>query len=281
MGAIIWLASYPKSGNTWVRAFLHNLLRNPDKPADINALDRFCMGEDKAQYYNHFDKRPCGEMSPEDIAALRPKVHRLLTEASPDSVFVKTHNYMGTAADTPLVTMEHTAGAIYIMRNPLDVVISYSHHYGYTIDEAIMSMADSGSGTVTTDINVRQVFSTWSRHVESWTANPSASLYVARYEDMHHKPFKTFGNLAKFLGLKPPKKRLQRAIANASFKTLSKQEDEHGFVERSEHTRFFRSGKIGQWRDRLTPEQVAKIIDDHRETMTKHGYLKPDGTPAF
>ena len=88
MGAIIWLASYPKSGNTWMRAFLHNLLRNPDKPTDINALHEFSMGEDQAQYYNHFDPRPCGEMTPEDIARLRPQVHRLLTEAFPDSVFV-------------------------------------------------------------------------------------------------------------------------------------------------------------------------------------------------
>lgn len=273
MGAIVWLASYPKSGNTWMRAFLHNLLVNPGKPADINELDKFCLGEDKALYYNHFDPKPCSEMTADEIATLRPKVHDLLTQSFPDSVFVKTHNFMGSAADVPLVTMECTAGAIYIVRNPLDLVLSYSHHYGYTIDEAIRSLADFGAGTVTTDMNVRQNFSTWSNHVMSWTQTPLPGLHLVRYEDLLSKPFKTFAKVVKFLGLDARRERLQRAIANSSFKVLRKQEDEHGFVERSQHARFFRVGQAGQWRKNLSPEQIAAIVSTHREQMTRFGYV--------
>lgn len=276
MGAIIWLASYPKSGNTWTRAFLHNLLRNPDEPADINSLKNFTMSEEKAQYYNSIDPRPCSEMMPEEIAELRPKVHHLLTQAFPDSVFVKTHNFLGELNGVSLVTMEETVGAIYVVRNPLDVVISFADHYGMTIDEAIKRMAESFMGTPTTDVGVQQVFNTWSTHVASWTANPSPGLHVMRYEDMLATPLKTFGQLAMFLGLRPPRKRLEKAVENASFKILREQEQKHGFEERSKHTRFFRSGTSDQWREVLSTDQVATIVSDHHEQMERFGYV-PEG----
>ncbi len=63
MGAIIWLASYPKSGNTWLRAFLHNLLRNPSQPADINQLDRFALGDSQKMWYAEVADRPLADMA--------------------------------------------------------------------------------------------------------------------------------------------------------------------------------------------------------------------------
>jgi hypothetical protein len=91
MGAIIWLASYPKSGNTWLRAFLHNLLRNPQEGYDINKLDDFTLGESAYGWYHRFDDRPLESYSEAEVAALRPKVHRYLTTLFPDSIFAKTH----------------------------------------------------------------------------------------------------------------------------------------------------------------------------------------------
>ena len=66
MAGIIWLASYPKSGNTWLRAFLHNLLRDPGRPYDINKLTDVTAGESQASWYQchrsgvrpAFDGRP-------------------------------------------------------------------------------------------------------------------------------------------------------------------------------------------------------------------------------
>lgn len=276
MGAIIWLASYPKSGNTWTRAFLHNLLMNPKEPADINALNRFCLGEDKAQYYTQFESRPLTELTFKEVMALRPKVHQLLTEAFPDSVFVKTHNFLGEIEGVPLVTMEHTAGAIYIVRNPLDVVISYSHHYGVDIDTAIEQMNNPLMGTPTTEMVVRQVYGSWSMNVQSWTQVPMPSLHVMRYEDMYSQPFQTFATVARFLGLNPPRERLQKAIDNSSFKALQRQERQHGFIERSANSRFFREGRPGQWRKALSEEQIARIVEAHREQMARFDYI-PQG----
>ena len=179
MGEIIWLSSYPKSGNTWTRAFLHNLLLDPDEPTRINTIDAFCLGESDAQHFNQIDPRPLTTLTDKEVAEIRPKVHHMLTRAFPDSVFVKTHNYLGEWQGVPLVTMECTAGAIYILRNPLDVAISFAHHFGISIDAAIEQMANPSMGTPTTDTNVRQIYASWSINVKSWTQHAHPQIHVA------------------------------------------------------------------------------------------------------
>ena len=276
MGAIIWLASYPKSGNTWMRAFLHNLLVNAEEPVDINSLHNFTLGEANARYYNRFDPRPLTSLSEQEIMGLRPKVHELLTQASPDSVFVKTHNFLGEVEGIPLVSMDHTAGAIYIVRNPLDVAISYSNHFGMAVDQAIEELATDGTGSKPSDRNAREYYGSWSLNVSSWTQNTVPTLHVVRYEDMQRQPIETFAGVARFLGLIPPRNRLERAIANSSFGVLKAQEEEHGFVERTEHTRFFREGRSGAWETDLSAEQVGRVVSDHRDQMQRFDYV-PNG----
>jgi hypothetical protein len=276
MGAIIWLASYPKSGNTWMRVFLHNLLSNPKEPTNIGALNQFCLGEDLAVYYNHFDPRPLSKLSTKEVLEIRPKVHELLTRASPDSIFVKTHNFLGEVEGVSLLNMNCTAGAIYVVRNPLDVAISYAHHFGVDMDEAIQQLDCSATGTSTTDMSARQYFSSWSVHVKSWTQVSFPARHVVRYEDMTENPLETFRGVAEFLGLDPPPDRLERAISHSSFERLQTQENEKGFVERSQYSRFFRSGQVGQWREDLSEDQVKQVVCDHREQMERFGYV-PDG----
>jgi hypothetical protein len=276
VGAIIWLASYPKSGNTWMRVFLHNLLLNPVEPVSINTVTRFCVGEAAASHFNQFDPRPLSQLSDQEVARLRPKVQQYLTHFSSDSVFVKTHNYLAEHEGFPLISLEHTAGAIYMIRNPLDVAISFSHHFGLELDESIEQMSHSGIGTATNDKNAQQVYGTWSLNVQSWTQQSLPALHVVRYEDMARQPFRTFENVAKFLGLNPPGERLRRAIKSSSFETLKAQEDQHGFDESTEYSRFFREGRVGQWKEALSEEQVRRVVSDHREQMERFGYM-PDG----
>jgi hypothetical protein len=169
MAGIIWLASYPKSGNTWTRAFLHNLLRNAQQPASVNELDRFCFGDSATVWYQKVSGRKPTEMTNKEIAALRPKVHLAFTRSSPDSVFVKTHCAMVEAEGVPLITMAASAGAIYIVRNPLDVVLSLGDHYGLDVDGAIEMLAAPNAASSTDERNVFEVYGPWHRHVESWT----------------------------------------------------------------------------------------------------------------
>ena len=99
---------------------------------------------------------------------------------------------------------------------------------------------------------------------------------MLRYEDLLARPRRCFRRVGDFLGLSPPRERLDRAIRNASFKTLQAQERRHGFKERSEHAEaFFRAGGRNQWRGKLTDEQVAQVVERHREQMRRFGYIPP------
>jgi hypothetical protein len=273
MGKLIWLASYPKSGNTWVRAFLHNLLRNPKEAYDINRMTDFTLSDNQMRWFNLFDPRPGPEITKEEIAALRPKVHAAMTRAFPDNVFVKTHNALVEDRGYPMISMEHTAGAIYIIRNPLDVVISHSHHYGLTFDESIQALNTPGLQSINEEIHCYERHGSWSEHVMSWTQHPNPALHIVRYEDMLISPHKTFGGIASFLGLKPPRDRIEKAMKLSSFKVLREQEKRHGFIERTVNAEwFFREGKAGQWRKLLKPHQIEALTSVHQEQMARFGY---------
>jgi hypothetical protein len=99
-------------------------------------------------------------------------------------------------------------------------------------------------------------------------------LHVVRYEDMQRKPWETFAGIARFLGLKPPRPRIERAIRQSSFKVLQEQERRSGFIEKSPLAeRFFRQGTMDQWRTVLTPEQIRAIVEVHRAQMERFGYV--------
>jgi hypothetical protein len=274
MGKIIWLASYPKSGNTWLRAFLHNLLRDPPEGYDINKMADFTIGDSATAWYAPFIGRAPGDWTVEEVAKVRHQAHEAMTRAFPDNVFVKTHNALIADLHGPMISLDLTAGAIYVVRNPLDVAISYGHHLGKTIDKTIDILNSPKSGNPNTVRNVYQLLGTWSHHVESWTQRAHPGLHIIRYEDMTETPAKAFAEVAVFLRLKPPRARLMRAIDRSSFAELRKREAAQGFQERSEFAeRFFREGRAGQWREVLTQDQVERIVQAHRPTMERFGYL--------
>lgn len=274
MGSILWLASYPKSGNTWLRAFLHNLLGNPDEPFDINRMAELTKGDSQAHWYTRLDQRTPTQLGPKDLAALRPKVHRLIAESSPDTVMVKTHNALVEVAGVSMITRDVTAGAIYVVRNPLDVTLSYADHLGRPADDIIALMAQTGFETPASESHVPEHHSDWSTHVKSWTQVAHPALHVVRYEDMKSLPNETFRAIAVFLGLDPPRERLQKAVRFSSFEALKKQEAKRGFIERTPvQNRFFRSGKAGAWRQGLTDDQIKRVVARHRAQMERFDYV--------
>lgn len=287
MARIVWLASYPKSGNTWFRTFLTNYLRDGDTPANINDLEDSPIAS--ARY--PFDEAvgyDSGEMTFDEIDQLRPEVYRYQAERAAETMYCKIHDaYTFLADGRPLIPPEATACALYFIRNPLDVAVSFAHHSGHDHYERIIQgmgkVENSFCAVDATEPNqLRQRLLTWSGHVMSWANAPGIRVLVLRYEDMKLKPEETFATATRFAGLADDRTRVKKAIEFSRFEELKKQEGSDGFREKMPRAQsFFRKGEIGSWRDVLTPEQVARIITDHRDVMRRFGYLDANGQPVF
>jgi hypothetical protein len=274
---IVWLASYPKSGNTWTRAFLHNLVHATSgemRAQRINELNQFSSTSAAKSLFDEILGFSVTDKHLDQIAATRARVQQHIADLVEGLIFVKTHQAL--AADRGHITINFavTAGAIYIIRNPLDVAISYAHHLSRSIDEAIEVMNLRNMETAVNDKQVYELYGSWSQHVLSWTRKPHPAIYVMRYEDMLAEPRKAFGGLARHLLFKPSEDQLTDAIDRSSFERLREQEEKEGFRERPEKAeRFFREGRTGQWKEVLTQNQVQRIVDAHHEQMQRFGYL--------
>jgi hypothetical protein len=208
------------------------------------------------------------------VARLRSGAQQKLAAYFNPTGFVKTHCALMMWHGHPLIDMALTAGAIYLVRNPLDIVASYASHSGKSLDGIIDVMNEAGYVTPGADEQVPQLLGSWSQNVKSWTAHPNPALHVMRYEDMVADPTAAFGGLARFLGVNPPPERLNRALEYSSFDNMKQAETEAGFKEKSEfQASFFRGGRIGGWRDELTTAQARRIVDANREQMQRFGYV--------
>ncbi len=272
MGKLVWLASYPKSGNTWLRVFLHNYINQPEAPYSINRLTDLSVSECNAAFFAHFLSAPPA-FTTRDVQRVRPMVHRDLTKLHDDLVFVKTHNANLALHGIPLCTPSVSAGAIYILRDPRDVAVSFSAYTGRSLDETIAFMAQAGAANQGTPQQVFELLGSWSGHVESWASRPKTLLL--RYEDILDAPEQKFGKVIGFLGDDPAPVRLAKAVAFSNFETLAQQEAAHGYHAGGPNAQsaFFRHGRAGQWREVLTDAQRLKIETDQAATMKRFGYL--------
>lgn len=285
MGGIYWLASYPKSGNTWFRAVLTNYMSGSEAPVGINELNTGAIASSRG-WVDDVIGFDTADLTQAEVQALRPQVYRWT--GRDDAVgYHKIHDaYRYDDDGRPLVDDLATLGAIYLVRNPLDVAPSLANHNGIDIDGAISLMADPdhalARSTQRLTDQLLQVMGSWSDHVNSWTRAQGLNLMILRYEDMLANPAEAFRKAFAFLGLSVEATRLARAIDFSTFDALSAQEAQTGFRERpGKAERFFRKGRAGSWRETLTAAQVDRIIGTHHSTMTRFGYLDAEGNLAF
>ena len=273
--SIVWLASYPKSGNTWARIFLANYLMNRDEPISINEVHRFGIGDSIAKTYHMVASPEVPDLDDYlTTLRLRDKVLRGIINNGADVNLVKTHNIRGQAYQTELIPPRYTRSAVYVMRNPLDMVLSYARHYGITPEEAVTAIGRSDTANASDTATVWQFLGSWSEHVNSWTSKAPYPSLVLRYEDMLAKPEASFGALVQHIGMPFDPARLKKAIRFSSFKEVSKQESEGGFKENpGKNKTFFTSGRAGAWKEALSAELIEQVQSDHRATMKRFGYL--------
>lgn len=283
MGNIIWLASYPKSGNTWCRAFLTNLMRPADAPADINDLETDFIASSRSAF-DDLTGLEGSDLTLREVASLRPGVYRQLSEEATRPWIVKIHDaYVAVPTGEMLVPESATKASIYVIRSPLDVAVSLSHHLSTDLDGAIAWMANPHSKLAYSQRKLAdqlaQPLLSWSQHVLSWVEKARPSPHVVRYEDMTSSPVETFTRIAQAIDLPAEREAVERALRFSDFAELQRQEQQRGFREKpSGMASFFRKGRVGAWRDRLSDAQAERVAGAHRDVMIQFGYLEPDGT---
>jgi aryl sulfotransferase len=274
----IWLASYPKSGNTWARLALWSLRADGSAPAltDIAQFGTVVTGR---RLFDDLLEIESGHLTDAEIELLRPVLHDVLFAPDRPSELIKVHDaWFRTAAGRPVFDAKHSRAAIYILRDPRDVAVSWARFSNLSIDWAVRYLANPRA-SLTLDqrrLNsaVPQFLGSWSAHVTSWVDESGLDPVVVRYEDMHADLPGTLRRIAGRLGWPASDAAIEGAVAATRFDRLADEERRHGFHEIPDTaSRFFVSGRAGGWRDVLTPEQAATIERDHEMVMRRFGYL--------
>jgi hypothetical protein len=288
----IWLASYPKSGNTWFRMLVANLSATDDTPADINDPPERGGMASAREPFDHLLLIDSGLLTHDEIDCLRPRVHEALARGAkdddcdeagepPSARFVKTHDaYTLTRNGEPLLAGARGAdGAILIVRDPRDIVPSLASHNRTDIDGAISFINNKAAGfcagTKGQPNQLRQQLPGWSGHVASWLDQTDIPVHLIRYEDMQADTVGVFRRALAFAGRDVPEAAILRAVRFSDFKQLHAQERASGFREAPfPHAggNFFRRGETGNWRDELDAAQVARIEAEHAPMMRRLGY---------
>lgn len=274
---MVWLASYPKSGNTWFRVFLSNLLEERDEPAHINQLKQTPIVSSRT-IFDQLVGIPSSDLTPDMVHRIQPEVFKLLSEQNPEVQFYKVHDANFPLPDgEPFIPPEITRGVVYFIRNPLDVCVSFAHHLARNVDEAVRVLNDDDFGfCMKTNVlhhQLRQRVYSWSSHVKSWL-DAGLPVHVMRYEDMQADPYQSFSQALQFLGLEYPSERIEKAIKFSTFTRLKEQEEKDGFKEKNRKAEsFFRKGEVNDWKNRLSEQQVEIIVKKHKEVMKEYGYI--------
>ncbi|MCP4176661.1 MAG: sulfotransferase domain-containing protein [bacterium] len=279
MKKIVWLASYPKSGNTWFRIFLSHLIMNHDLNF-VNPNNQLytpiASSRDIFEKYAGFES---SLLTQAETDLLRREVYlRENEDHGGKFLFKKCHDaYFMTSDGEWMFPAEATKCSIYLIRNPLDVAVSLSYHNGQGIDQAVSQISTSGyalcSGSYTLPNQLHQRMGSWNEHVKSWKNAHDINVHFMRYEDMKSDPMGTFFKTVEFIGMKVSKEKVKKALELSSMKKLKKYENSYGFNEKPANAKnFFREGKTGNWRDLLTADHIKAIIDTNGEMMKEFNY---------
>jgi hypothetical protein len=274
MRRIHWIASYPKSGNTWVRAIVDRIV-HAERPFDINALGKTAPSF-ASLTQKHVERHgiALSGSAPGEVRRWWTPLQRELCAAADQPVFLKTHNVAARFDSGPFPDPDSSASAIYILRDPRDVALSYAWHYKMTVGLAVVALCTSSAFNIKQEaLGLTELLMSWGEHVQGWTSLKSCPLLVLRYEDLLADPATAVRQIGKFLDRPLSADQVAEIVAATSFQQLQGQEKAHGFNESVRPDGFFRTGTAGQWRDVKDQSVFAPLIDKNGRTMRRHGYL--------
>ena len=269
---IFWISSYPKSGNTWVRAFLANYISNNSKNVfeKIQSIKSFPSKEYFENIVSEHDiKKNYTELFKHFIPAQK-KIN-----SNNKFNILKTHNFGGSIKNSHFTDNHNSCGAVYIVRDPRSIAVSYAYYANISFEKSTKLLLDKNRISFNQKYYPEARLS-WDIHVVSWFNNFLPKLFI-RYEDLHENPIEHFKSiltfLNKFIKIEIDEKKIGKIKDICSFDNLSKLENKIGFSEKTKKISFFRKGKTDEWKTELTPKLIKKIEDSFKKQMKELGYL--------
>ena len=281
---IIWIASYPKSGNTWIRALLSAYLYSKDGIFNFDLLKKIHQFPSK-KYFKSFlkDFSDIKKISDYWIAA-QDKINLLDSKVT----FFKTHNALCKLENNSFTNKRNTKAAIYIVRDPRNLITSFSHHYTMSVKETFQSMTNKNKMITEKSWNIDgfgipTILGSWSDHYKSWQTLNFAPKIIIKYEDLLNDTEGTFililNFLKKLMNIKIEKEKISNTVNSCSFDILAKKEKEEGFIESisskqsNKKLNFFYLGKKNNWKNLLDPEIETKIRETFQNEMKELKYI--------
>jgi len=279
---IIWLASYPKSGNTWIRSFLSSYYYTKDGSFNFDLLKNINQYPNK----EFFDQRITfpGEIS-KYWKISQEKIIR-----NKKNIFLKTHNSLLSLNNFNFTSSKYTKGAIYILRDPRNVLTSLKNHYSLSYNEALKFMISDKKYIYDNRDNNKNDYSTfhflssWSNHYKSWTKTDLFPKLIIKYEDLVAEPNKTFKEVIDFvneisqLEKNNDEFKFKNALLNTNFKKLQLLEKNNKFTENvyskeNSKINFFNLGPNNNWENQLTNEIKIKANELFFEDIKNLNYI--------
>ena len=285
---IIWIASYPKSGNTWIRSLLSAYLFSNDGKFNFELLKNIEQFSSK----NIFSKPNNKNVDQLEIFKNWIPSQKIINKDTKIH-FLKTHNALCTIEGNKFTDQDNTAAAIYIVRDPRNVITSISNHYSLNLDQAFDFLTNKKKIIFPESLKESQKFSSeyydvnvlgdWSGHYMSWKNINFCPVKIIKYEDILTDAHTIFISILKFLSqfieIKIEKEKIKQSIKSTSFKALSEMEKKQGFVESSvspktnKKVKFFNLGKENNWKKLLDNKTIQKINNAFKKEMIELNYL--------
>ena len=284
---ICWLASYPKSGNTYLRALLASYFFTEDGNFDFEILKNIKYFPHANLFKNYGIKIENENEVIKNYIQVQENINRKYKKTV---LFVKTHSSLEAINNYQFTNLENSIGVIYVVRDPRNIVTSYSNHYQCSLEKSSEDMVSriNLKGMEHYDRFVNKVFThvgSWANNYNSWKDFKKYRKYLLiKYEDLVSNPDKIFLDVLNFLTeitkskIKIDKVKLKNVIISTKFDKLKNLEEKHGFIEalkdkNGNNLTFFKYGTKNNWKETL-PEKIRKKLEVSFQIELKElGYL--------
>ena len=276
---IIWLASYPKSGNTWLRSVLVSYYFTEDGNFNFDDLSRIPDYPNK----NFINADDIKNLKDGEVYKYWEKSQKIILQ-NKKAKFLKTHNILGSINGIPFTKPDYTLGVIHIVRDPRNVITSIKNHFDFESYEKAFQYMVSKDAFLKGEDSARFSFlGTWSSHYKSWMSiNPQRRITI-KYEDMENNTYDTFKKVIsytnKILGIQKDinNNKLLKAISSTSFEKLSLGEKDGKFKENvfnnnNEKIKFFNMGPTNKWKNVLPKDIAHKMNNYYKDDLSKLNY---------